>query len=643
MKLKIVVMFCFLIELLNAQITYNANYNPGGNGGARPAIIISGTQTGDDVRTYLQANPTYGTVVNNDITFNVELVINNNAIYTDNNAVYHFPDVYRYTPRNNCTVNFTDITIHYSGSPKGHSFNRAYTANFTRVFYLLGVESGRSDFFNNGNYIFNMNDVTFVSYGDNDYLHFQTNTTLNNITVTNANGVLNFEPGARLAGEVEIINNLKLQGVTSIVSGSGSQGDFKTYDMDWDATNWNFRTATRNVDFFIVNPIKPAGWIGYSGNEGATSPVQEFYTHDVLVVTPNLNPLANTIVTLYNNDTASFDYNLLTDTQGVITQQEVLKIDNTQSLNFDRGVSTLVVPDYFKNYYAVTRDFTQPFEDTVVLTDDEFITETNTATVGAYTGITINHIAKTITISENRTLCELYDFIKLDKMNNLPEPSITTFLASPSKDVLDISDYQFILSGTAVIAPCDKFVKIESSATSSIADINNLQVGLEDAVDLYKYINISNIESADFTISDNAVDPSSIFLSQTNYTGESNSVTQLNSTNIRIDVTRDGYTDWSMEQDFSGPEDIYRFVVYQAPIVEPATSNNQDDILFLAKKILMKNEGILQQVNGTTPNVTINNITQNATLQATEERQQEIISLLKRILTKTTVIKKRLE
>ena len=57
----------------------------------------------------------------------------------------------------------------------------------------------------------------------------------------------------------------------------------------------------------------------------------------------------------------------------------------------------------------------------------------------------------------------------------------------------------------------------------------------------------------------------------------------------------------------------------------------------------MKNEGILQQINGTTPNVTINNINQNATLQATEERQIEILDLLKRILIKTTVLKKRME
>ncbi len=632
-------LFFISFQYVNSQITLDPAFNPGGPGGARASIIISGTQTGDDLRAFIIANPSTGTVVNQDITFNAELVINNNATFTDNNAVYHFPDVFRYSPRNNATVNFTDITLHYSGNQKLHSYNRAYTANFTRVFYLQGVTTGRSDFFNNGNYTFNMDNVTFVSYGASDFLHFQTNTTLNNITITNANGGLNFEPGARLAGETETINGLKLQGVSRIVGGSGSQGDFKTFDMEWDATNWNF--IPRNVDFFFVNPKKPTGWTGYSG--GGTLPVQEFYTHDITVTDTNLNPLNGLTVTLYNINGNSFDYTETTDVQGKIPRQEVLRIDNTVSLNFDRGLSTIVIPNYLKNYYAVNKDFNQPIVDNIIITDDTFISETNTATVGAYTGINIDHTAKTITISGNRTLCEVYDFIKLNKLSNLTQPSINRIFATPKKDILDIDDYQFILSGSAVIAPCDKFVKIESSVNSNITDFNNLNVGLQDASQFYKFISITNLTNANLTIADNAVTPSNTFLSLTNFTGESNSATLFSSNNVRIDVTRDGYTNWSTEQDFSGPEDIYRFVVYQAPIIEPATSTNQEDILFIAKKILMKNEGILQQVNGITPNVTINNVNQTATLQATEERQIEILDLLKRILIKTTVIKKRME
>ncbi|SNR15357.1 hypothetical protein [Tenacibaculum jejuense] len=626
--------FLFFISLnIFSQISFNATApSTGSPGGNRPTIFITGPTTGDQLRNFIQANPTTGTVVNRDITFNAELKVQGAGTLTDNNAVYHFPDIYRYAPQAGTTVTFTDVTIHYTGSPKGHSYNGAYTANFTRVFYLLGVTSGRSDFFNNGNYTFNFEDVTFSGYGGSDFLHFQTNTTLENITINTTNR-LNFEPGARLAGEVEIIRNLKLRGVTRIVGGSGSNGDFKAFNMDWDATNWNF--SQRNVDFFFVNPVKPTGWTGYSG---AANRVQEFYTHDVIVTEPNLTPINNINILLYNNNANTFDYNLTSDTSGQIPTQEVLKIDNSVSLNFDRGNSTLVVADYLKTYYAVDRNFNEPISDNIVVTDDEFISETNTTTVAAYAGITVNHSARTLTISANRTLCEVYDFIKLNKINNLEQPNITTFFATPRADVIDLNDYQLILSGSAILSPCDKFVKLESDATSSIADLNNLDVGLQDATQFYKFISIANINNANLLITD--LNTSTEFLSETNFTGTSNSVTTFASNQVRLEITRDGYTNWATIQDFSGPEDIYKFVAHQAPLIDPSTSINQEEMIFLAKKILQKNVGILKELNGTNPTLNITNINQNATIQATEERQIEILNLLKRILTKTTAIKK---
>ncbi len=640
--IKKIVLFIFVffsLQITYAQINFNASANSfGSNQGVtqRPTIFITDAVTGDDLRTFIINNPITGSVVNRDITFNAELVIQGNGTLTDNNAVYHFPDIYRYVPRSGVTVTFTDITLRYSGDQKLHSFNQAYTANFTRVFYIQGVTGGRSDFFNNGSYTFNLNDVTFVSYGGNDFLHFQTNTTLNNISITNAQGRLNFEPGARLAGEVEIVNNLTLRGVSSIVGGSGSLGDFRTVNMDWDATNWNF--TQRNVDFFFVNPIKPIGWVGYSGT---ASRVQEFYTHDVTLTDENLTPLNNINTFLYNNLQDVFDYNVTTNTQGQIQTQEVLRIDNTtpNGLNFDRGVSTFVVGEYLKEYYAVERNLIEPIVDNLVVLDDQNISETNTATVASYAGISIDHTAKTLTISQNHTLCEVYDFIKLNKINNLTQPNILEIFATPDGEQrLDVDDYQLILNGTAVLSPCDKFVKIESSVTSNITNFDNLQVGLEDAVQLYRFISISNINSANVVIED--LNTNTEFLNISNFTGTSSSVTLFASNNTRLEITRDGYTTWATEQDFSGAQDIYQFVAQQAPIISPATQSNQDEIVFLVKKILQKNEGILKTVNGSNPTLNIQNITQNATIQATEERQLETINLLKRILAKTEAIKK---
>lgn len=129
---------------------------------------------------------------------------------------------------------------------------------------------------------------------------------------------------------------------------------------------------------------------------------------------------------------------------------------------------------------------------------------------------------------------------------------------TPSENIIDLNDYQLVLSGSAVFSPCDKFVKVESDLTSSIANINNLDMGLEDASQFLKFVSISNIISANLLITD--LNTNTTFLSENNFTGTSNSVTTFASNQVRLEVTRDGYTTWATIQDLSGPEGIYQFV-----------------------------------------------------------------------------------
>lgn len=623
--LRLTLLFFAFSKLAYSQITFNPS-------GSRPVITITGNVTGDDLRTFITINPLSGSITDRDIRFTSELRINNNASLTDNNAVYQFPSIFRYAPQSGATVTFTDVTIHYTGTAKSHSYNSAYTANFTRVFYLQGVTSGRSDFFNNGNYTFNMSNVIFVSYGASDFLHFQTNRTLNNITIVNENGGLNFEPGARANGEVEIINNLTLQGITRILGGSGAQGDFKTYDMNWDALNWNF--IQRSVDFFFVNPIKPVGWTGYSGS---ASRVQEFYTHDVITTDNTFNPLSNIRVILANNATETFDYDLITDDQGQLPTQEILKINNGVSLNFDRGSSTLIIPEYRKKYIALTRNINQATVDNIIVEEDTNITVTDPDIVTSYSGININHTTKTITISENHNLCELYDFIKLNKINNISQPSLTRLLVSVEGQSLHIGDYQFILTRNGELSTCNKFLKLISTASSVIADISNLSIGLEDTNGIYKIISLNNIDNASILITDKNTNTQLVNI--TSFSGTYDYPTLSTSSSIEILITRDGYSNWSVNVDLSTTQDIFQFTVFQSVAAGVANSENQEYQLYLLSKILQKSEGIISELNGTTPSISINNITQPATINATLEQQNEITEMLQRILAKMTAIR----
>ena len=57
---------------------------------------------------------------------------------------------------------------------------------------------------------------------------------------------------------------------------------------------------------------------------------------------------------------------------------------------------------------------------------DTFVTEQDTSLVSAYTGIAVDHDTETITVTENRTLNELYDFLKLNQSSSDVVEFVTT-------------------------------------------------------------------------------------------------------------------------------------------------------------------------------------------------------------------------
>lgn len=377
----------FISLIILSEVAYSAFYISGDR------IIQTGTETGDNLRTWIQMNPAQrGDVDGRHIRFRKSLDIQ--GTFTDERAIYHFPNTFGFYPRGNntntCVVNFTDVVIHYTGSQRGYGDNYRYTANWTRVKFIQGATSGRSDFFNNGNYVFNFQDVTLISYGAGDYLHFQTDRVLRDITIINAQGALSFEPGVMDAADVETIINLKLRGVTQFVGGQGipatnCDGTVRIENLDWNVNDWRFNQ--RDSRFVFVNPIKPNTWTGYSGT---CSNVKEYYTHDVTVLDGSRTPIQNSEVYLYNNKENTYEpgYSpISTDVNGNIPQQEILWINNQTSTNYDRGTWTIVVADYNYEYYTQSRVFDKKIDEDIIILEDKSITEPNEAVVGAYTTI----------------------------------------------------------------------------------------------------------------------------------------------------------------------------------------------------------------------------------------------------------------
>ncbi|MGB0870054.1 MAG: hypothetical protein ACPGSD_10690 [Flavobacteriales bacterium] len=631
---------CFVCSLLLSLPSF-AGFSISGN-----EIRVTGTETGNALRSWIGSNTSIGRVTDRDIIFNRDLRIQSGASFTDENATYQFPGSFRFEPQSSCTVNFTDIILHYTGNSKNHSFNSAYLANFTRVFYLQGVTSGRSDFFNNGSYNFNMSDVTFVSYGTSDYLHFQTADSINNITIVNEQGGLNFEPGARNAGQTEIINNLKLQNVSRMVGGSGALGDFKVYNLDWDAVNWNF--TQRSVDFFFVNPIKPSNWNAYTGS---FSRVKEYYTHDLSLIDAGGQSVSGVRVNMYNNydlaNTSGYsnEYSLVSDGDGRISRQEILKINNALAAALrNRGDFTFAVLDYNKKFQTQTRTFTSPVVDVILVEDDINVTESDATTVSNYNGISINHSTKELIISSSHSLCEVYDFIKYDKVvSNIDMPSLNTMFVDVIGETLNINDYKLILQNGADLTSCDKFLKIESSQSSTIAQISQLKVALEDANGLYKLIKLTNIDNASVLLKDEISGDTLLFESL--FSGVIEFTTQSSSSKIITLVSKQNFSNWITELDLSQNVSSYNFRVSQvegATLVGLATQERQQEELYLLQSILKQSTVILQKQQQNSGNTTLNISTTSPTTTnyPTSEQQEEALLLLKRILTKVTAIEK---
>jgi hypothetical protein len=284
------------------------------------------------------------------------------------------------------------------------------------------------------------------------------------------------------------------------------------------------------------------------------------------------------------------------------------------------------------------------FISNVLLFNDSNITEQNPANAATIAGIAVDHVAESITVSANIDLCQLYDYLKWEKVNTSPySPTLNSLAATVSGGTLDIGNYQLVITGTNKVAACDKFNKIQSNVVGTIPDpTNNLAIAFTDPNGSYKLVRLSNLQNNVLTLTDN--NSSTELANYPNISGVYSLVTQSNSNSVSVKVTRDGYSNWAVDLDLSNGDDVFSFVVVQSSLAgNAATLANQESIKFLLQKMLQQSSGIKATIGdqSSTPiNLTTNSISGSA---PAEENQEEIIQLAKRILLNTTVIKNQLD
>ena len=279
----------------------------------------------------------------------------------------------------------------------------------------------------------------------------------------------------------------------------------------------------------------------------------------------------------------------------------------------------------------------------IKLLNDDGVTETNMATVASYSGISIDHTNKTITLSDSVSICNVYDYLKYDKVSvNQDKPTVTSFVASKNGTTLDVSDYSIILNSNGKLTVCDGFEKIETTGTSTINDLSNLQIALKDQTNTYKLIRLQGLTDGDVLVTDHIQD--TVITSFTNQNGDFTFVTNGNYTEVKIIVERDDYTDWGHLVDMS-TGDIFSYIVFHAPKeFLGATEEKQQEMIFILQKLLLKTQSIQSELDNdalATPTFTINNY--NTGIQATLENQEEMTRILELLLKHNTSIQKQVQ
>ena len=295
-------------------------------------------------------------------------------------------------------------------------------------------------------------------------------------------------------------------------------------------------------------------------------------------------------------------------------------------------------PEY--QLFEATQSFENDFTGETILTEDGLF-DVTIAQANAISGIDINSATSTITISENRSLQDLYNYYKvwISNASNLNvDPIITN-----TGEILNIGAYNLVINEAVRLESSDNFSKIITSGNATIGtdtDIaDNLFIALTDNSNTYKLIELQNLISADGEIrdfSDVSFPNGQVLATFTGLSGTYRYVTTSSSTQIKVEVFKDGFSNWVVNPLDISTDDVYAFRVIQGEDGNPATLENQETQLYLLQKILVLSEAYRSSY-GELPaslQVSLNQVTTGT--QANAEYQEDQIKLLKQILVRLT-------
>ena len=266
----------------------------------------------------------------------------------------------------------------------------------------------------------------------------------------------------------------------------------------------------------------------------------------------------------------------------------------------------------------------------ILIKDDASITESNKSLVDAYTSID--------------NAAQFYDRAKAYLVDNYDGE--TEALVSKDRNLVDAGDYNvtidanatnaFAFDGTTITIKADTFVgEIKTTGTFTLNNDAEIYGGYIDMTGTNKFIHLDWGDTIGQLISvinldnDNAIIDD--LLDTLNYQGHFLMPDPAPAAGIQVQIsTPSGF---KMFEELI-PADDLNFI--RTDITLTASEERQIEMLFLARKLLQKSEGINEALTGTTPSITDNTTVTNSNSTATNENQVAILDLLRRILNKVS-------
>lgn len=455
-------------------------------------IYISGTETGDALRTYITSN-SLGTVITRTTTIERNLRLNSLASLTDVDCTWIFPSTYHLdSTAKGALFEVVDGVIIYTGGAKGHTSQlRANTIRFTNVQFRIEGGTGRTDYFSNATSGFEFDNVQFISYGGSNFMHLATGGgLLENVAMLVKSGSFTFQPDAS-PGNTLILRNWVLSGITYIIANGNSNitGVTRLENLDWDATQWSIGSFSRGQTYKVINPKKPAGWTGYKGSKNLSVAItNEFHTHNLRVVDESNTPLSGYKVQLRRSDNTTLVYDLTTDVNGDIAEQEVLTFEQTGTDTDFTQYSNFLLSgiSYNNNIISGTKALQDGrIDETTLAPTDTLLTEATKTTVDAYTAI--------------ETSAKIYDRAKSYLVDNFAGETET--LVEKIGALIDLGSRDLTIDATAASAfAIDGSGNITIKATTFTGDITTTGT-----------VTLSNGATVSGTIIDSTADSSLVF------------------------------------------------------------------------------------------------------------------------------------